>query len=116
MKDELKELIINNIDKHDDIQDSHDLNESLNYSGGVDEIIDSHIDIYNYDLRQWAVDNYNFIEDAMDEGLAEGVTDFHKLIQCGQYVALTQDAWQYMEELFSEFNGVLFNVSEEVTV
>jgi len=115
MKDELKELIIDNIDKHDDIQDSHDLYETLDYSGGVHEIIDSHIDIYNYDLRQWAVDNYNFIEDAMDEGLAEGVTDFHKLIQCGQYVALTQDAWQYMEELFNEYNGVLFNVEEEVT-
>ena len=114
MKDELRELLLNNIATDDKVGDCYDLVDRLDYNGGLHEIIDSNIDVYNYDLRKWAVDNYGYIEEALEEGLAEGVTDFHSLIQCGQYVQLTEQAHDYIEELFNEYDGVLFNVTEEV--
>ena len=110
MKDEIEELLLNNVDQTDSIEDAHDLYEHLDYSGGVHEIIDSNIDIYYYDLRQWSVDNFDYIEQALAEGLAEGVTDFHKLIQCGQYMQNVESAHDYIEELFKQYNGELFNV------
>ena len=110
MKDELRDLALQTIDNDDVLADSHDLYEHLDYSGGVHEIIESNIDIYYYDLRKWAVDNYGYIEQALEEGLAEGETDFHKLIQCGQFVQLTEQAHEYIEELFEEFDGKLFNI------
>jgi len=112
MKAELKDLILNNVNTDEVLQDSHDLYEHLNYSGLVDELIDSSIDIYYYDLRKWAVENYHFIDQAIEEGLCVYVEDFHKLIQMGQYVSLTEDAHTYLEELFEENDGKLFNIKE----
>lgn len=94
--------------------DAWELYEHLNYDGSVHELIDSSIDVYYYDIRKWAVDNWQFVEDAIDEGLCEGVTDYHKLIQLGQYISLRHDANQYIEDLFDELDGIAFNV--EVTV
>lgn len=111
MKDEILELLKRNTEKDDVIAEAYDLYEHLNYDGSIHEIVESNIDIYYYDLRKWAVDNYGYIEDAIEMGFAEGVTDFHKLIQCGQYFALEQEAHQIIEELFSEYDGVLFNVT-----
>lgn len=71
----------------DDVVDQYDLYNELDYDGSLHGLIDGAIDIYSYDLRKWSLDNYNFIEDAIEEGLCEGVSDFHKLIQAGQYVA-----------------------------
>ena len=113
MKDELKELLLNNVQKDDRFSDSGELYDHLDYSGGVHEIIDSNIDIYYYSLRQWAVDNYNWIDEAIESGLTGENADFHQLIQSGQYVALNQDAVEIVEELFEEYNGKLFNVEEE---
>tara|TARA_B110000093_G_scaffold176834_1_gene212863 strand:+ start:558 stop:926 length:369 start_codon:yes stop_codon:yes gene_type:complete len=96
--------------------DAWELYEHLDYSGGVHEIIDSSIDIYYYDLRKWAVDNYQFIEDAIAEGMWERggrPTDYYKLIQAGQYMRLREDAERYVEELYAEHDGIAFNV--EVT-
>ena len=39
----------------------------------------------------------------MEEGLCEGVTDFHKLIQMGQYVYYRNEANEALEEIFNEF-------------
>jgi len=93
--------------------DAWELYEHLDYSGGVHELIDSSIDIYYDDLRKWAVDGWMYVESAIDEGLCEGVTDYHKLIQAGQYMSLREDANQYIEDLFDELDGIAFNV--EVT-
>ena len=112
MREDIKDLMLNNVQTDDVFADSGELYDHLDYSGGVHEIIDSSIDIYYYDLRKWAVDNYDFIEQAMEEGLCEGVTDFHALIQVGQYVALNAEAIELVEELFTEHNGKLFNVRE----
>jgi len=61
------------------------LGDGVNDSGGVDEIVDSLIDIYNYDLREWAVDNYGYIEEAIDEFGTPDKFDYHGAIQLGQY-------------------------------
>lgn len=114
MKEDIKDFMLNNVEADDILTDSHDLFEHLDFDGGIHELIDSHIDIYYYDLRKWAVDNYGFIEQAMEEGLCEGVTDFHKLIQFGQFVKLSIEAREIIEDLFIKYDGKLFNV-EEVT-
>ena len=109
MKDEIKELILNNVKKEDRFSDSGELYDHLDYAGGVHEIIDSNIDIYYYSLRQWAVDNYNWIDEAIESGLTGDNADYHQLIQSGQYVALNQEAVELIDELFQEYNGKLFN-------
>lgn len=93
--------------------DAWELYDHLDYSGRVHELIDSSIDIYYYDIRKWAVDGWMYVERAIEEGLCEGVTDYHKLIQCGQYMSLREDATRYVEELYAELDGIAFNV--EVT-
>lgn len=112
MKEDIKDLLLNNIDLRDEIANPADLYDQLDYSGGIHEIIDSHIDIYNYDLRKWAVDNWEWVEEAMAEGIAGGDDDYHKLIQGGQYMALRQDAIEIVEELFQEYKSKLFKVTE----
>ena len=59
----------------------------------IHELADARVEIYYYKIRQWAVDgtNWQYVEDAMDEGLTEGVTDYHKLIQIGQYYKIEQE-------------------------
>ena len=110
MNEELKDLLINNIDPTDNLDDGYELYEHLDYNGGVHEIIDSNIDIYYYNLREWAVDHYRYIEQAISEGITEGVEDFHKLIQCGQYLQLVEQAHEIVNDLFREHEGKLFNI------
>nr|BAR35129.1 hypothetical protein [uncultured Mediterranean phage uvMED] len=112
MKEDIKEILLNNIDKTDQFDDSHELYENLDYDGSVHEIVDSNIDIYFYDLREWCVNNYDYIDRALRDGFCDGVTDFHKLIQIGQYVQLEQHSRNMVAELFEEYNGKLFNVME----
>ena len=84
----------------DGITDIHDLQEILDYDGTLHSLIDSKIEIYYYQLRAWAVENYDKIEEAMAEGLCEGVTDFHQLIQSGQYVAYREECYDAVELIF----------------
>lgn len=113
MKADIKELIERTLEGDESFGDAWELYEHLDYSGGVHELIDSSIDIYYDDLRKWAVDGWMYVESAIEEGLCEDVTDYHKLIQCGQYMSLREDANQYIEDLFDELDGIAFNV--EVT-
>ena len=79
--------LMDNFERDDKSFDkSYDLHEVLDYGGSLHELVDGKIDVYYQDLRAWSVDNYNFIEEAIEEGLCEGVSDFHRLIQSGQYV------------------------------
>jgi hypothetical protein len=89
---DIKNLIKEKNLKLADFRDQYDLKDTLDYDGSLHSIIDSYIDIYNYDLRKWAVEHYDEIEEAMEEGLAEGVTDFHQLIRVGQYNYISKEA------------------------
>ena len=46
MKADIKDLLLNNIDSSDEITDSGELYDHLDYAGGLHEIIDSNIDIF----------------------------------------------------------------------
>ena len=113
MKDDIKDLMEYKLKGDETFADCHDLYEHLDCDGSVHELIDGAIEIYYYDIRKWAVDNWAYVEDAIAEGLTEGVTDYHQLIQSGQYVQLSEEARAAIEELYNELDGVLFNV--EVT-
>lgn len=86
-----------------DFDDAWELYNELDDDGSVHEIVDGLIDIYNHSLREWAVENYEYVEEAIAEGLCEGETDFHKLIQAGQYVHYRNKANEAIEEIFNEF-------------
>jgi hypothetical protein len=92
-----------------DIDSAYNLVDALDYDGTLHEIIDGNIDIYNYDLRKWAVDNWEFVEEAIEEGLTEGLSDYHKLIQMGQYIALRGEANDIVESIYDDF------INNEVT-
>jgi len=81
--------------------DSSDLYDFLDYDGSLHERIDGAIDIYYYDLRKWAVDNYSYIDDAIEEGITDG-NDFHQLIQSGQYCYYREEANRAIELIFNE--------------
>lgn len=74
------------------------ITEYYNYQDDIDDIIhdiaDNNVDIYNYDLLEWAKDNYSYIEEAMDEfGTAtddRGHADFIRCIMQGQYLYIEQ--------------------------
>ena len=87
-----------------DMENAHEIIDALDYDGILHQIIDSYIDIYYYDIRKWAVDNWEFVEEAIDEGLCDGVSDYHKLIQTGQYVALRGEAYDIVESIYDDFN------------
>ena len=80
----------------------------IDYDGRLHEIIDGMIDIYYYDLRKWAVDNYHFIDDAIGEGLTEG-NDFHASIQSGQYVCYQREIYANLDLLIETLNKLLMN-------
>ena len=80
----------------------HDLYEEINYNGTIHEIIDGHIDIYYSDLRKWAVDNWEYVEEANEQGIGTNGIDYHKDIQAGQYLKFKQDAVEIIEEIFNE--------------
>jgi len=101
MENQVKELIAYKEIDLNDFADHHDLYQKLDYDGSLHEIVDGNIDIYYYDLRKWAVENYNYIDDAIEEGLCEG-SDFHKQIQSGQYVKLNEEMNEVVEKIFKE--------------
>lgn len=103
MKEEILEAIEDKEIILSDMENAYAIIDALDYDGRLHEIIDSYICIYYYELRSWAVDNWEFVEEAIQEGLCEGVSDYHKLIQAGQYVSLRQDALDAVESIYNDF-------------
>lgn len=56
----------------------------------ITEVADSSVDVYNDDLLDWAKNNYDFIEDALDEfGTPQdsnGKADFFQMIRQGEFL------------------------------
>ena len=103
MADQIQECIDYKELDLNDYNFDYDLYEALDYDGSLHEIIDGKIDVYYYYIRKWAVDNYNYVEDAIEEGLTEGVTDYHALIQSGQYVYFRELANEALTHIFDTF-------------
>lgn len=74
--------------------------DDSNYiSDKISELSDSIVDVYYYSLREWSVDNYGYIEDAIEEfGVDTKNPDFHKMIQMGQYFAYSQEFYSMVND------------------
>ena len=116
MREEIRDLILETTAKDDNFECHYDLYDRLDYLGRVHEIIDSNVDVYHYDLRKWAVDNYHWIDHALTEGFVAEDADFHQMIQAGQYQALELEASQIVNELFKQMRGIHFNIDQTETL
>jgi len=86
--EELEEAI-----KSDKIQDA------------ISEIADNNVDVYNYDLLQWFPDNYDKVEEAIEEyGFPEldGKPDMLQAIRQGQYLENEEVLYEALEEIKAE--------------
>ena len=70
---DIKDLIKEKNLKLADFRDQYDLKDTLDYDGSLHSIIDSYIDIYNYDLRKWAAEHYDEIEEGFAHPRQSGV-------------------------------------------
>ena len=73
-----------------------------NYSSGyvsdiINEIVENYIDIYTYDLFEWAKGNTYYIDRAVDElGRPDTIEDE---IRQGQYIAYQEDLYNNIEDI-----------------
>ena len=114
-KSDLTDLLSNyNFNSKDELIDYLN-DEDGNYIGdSISELSDSKIDLYNYDLRKWSVDNYNYIEDAISEfGIDTQNPDFHQMIQQGQYYAYSNEFYNLVNEFKDYIESLDFEEGEE---
>ncbi|HZJ99388.1 MAG TPA: hypothetical protein VFC79_05255 [Tissierellaceae bacterium] len=65
-------------------------------------IADSNVDIYNYNLWEWAKDNEQWIEEAIAEGLYNIDSrdfDLMALFMAGQYLQITNDLYADLDDI-----------------
>lgn len=80
------------------------ITEYYNYQNDVDDIIhdiaDNNVDIYTYDLLEWAKGNYSYIEDYVKEfGIDSQNFDFIGIIRGGQYLYIEQTLYNNKESM-----------------
>lgn len=83
------------------------ITEYYNCQNNIDDIIhdisNDNVDIYNYDLLEWAKDNYSYVEEAINEfGVAtdeKGRADFIGCIIQGQYLYIEQTLYSNKEAM-----------------
>ncbi len=106
-KTEILEVIEYNFDDNGLSKLISFLQDTINDNGAIDEMIDNKIDIYYHNLRQWFVDNYDYVDQAVDEfGKSE---DIHKDIQMGQYL-------YYSELVYESINDMVTFIEEKYNV
>lgn len=111
MKEELME-ILKDVGAMEDAKEclfSWELREILEGNNlCLSEYADGWVDIYNHDLRKWAVDNWNWVEEAFLQGVADGYAEadhcYHRAIMAGQYVYYSAAAAEALEEIFKDIN------------
>lgn len=67
----------------------------------ITEIADNNIDIYYYDLFEWAKNNFSYITEANEEMGTS--TDIIKQIQQGQYYANEKELYENLDESLQFF-------------
>lgn len=103
MKDSILDLIKYKEFNLADYNDAHDLREALDYDGSLHELIDNSIEIYTHKLWQWAAENYEYVDQAIDDGLADLSSGIVSALQAGQFLQLTEEANGALDEIFNEF-------------
>ena len=88
--------------------DAWELHQIFDQEIYLSEYVDGMIDIYNHDLREWAVDNWMWVEEAFLQGVADGYAEadhrYHRAIMAGQYVYYSAAASEAIEEIFDDIN------------
>ena len=110
MKEELMEMLdekdLGWIVEHFD--DAYELYNHFENQFHLSEYVDGMIDIYNHDLREWAVDNWHWVDEAIMQGVADGYAEadhcYHRAIMAGQYVYYSAAAAEAIEEIFDNIN------------
>lgn len=98
--EDLKKEVAKNFESYEEyITEYYNCQDDINDI--IHDITDNNVDIYTYDLMEWAKDNYSYIEDAVQEfGIDAQNFDFIGLIRQGQY--------KYIEEtLFNNYDNML---------
>lgn len=67
----------------------------------ITEIADANIDVYYYDLFDWAKNNFDIIEEANEEFGASN--DIIKQMQQGEYLAFEHDLYDNLEDSLKYF-------------
>ena len=113
-KSDLEDLLSNyDFNNKDELMDYLNDGDGNYISDTISELSDSKVDCYYYNLRQWSVDNYNYIEDAISEfGVDTKNPDFHKMIQQGQYYAYNNEFYNLASE-FKDYIETLDFEDEE---
>lgn len=94
----------NELDINNEITDYLYYDSSSYICDAISEYADGSVDIYNYDLLNWAKDNYSYIEEAIDEfgdvaKDSNGRADFIRTIQQGQYLKYERDAYNQLDDV-----------------
>lgn len=114
MKEDIKQAISYKSLDLNDYDDHSDLYDALSDDGTIHEIIDGMIDIYYYDLRKWAVDSYEYAEQAIEEGFIDmNNFDYHKAIQCGQYIYWQEESFDMVRTVFDELKKYELSINDE---
>ena len=105
MKEELMEMLeaADAMEAAKECDDAWELREIFDQDLYLHEHVDGMINIYNHELRLWAVHYWEWVEEAMQEGLASD-SDYHQAIQAGQYVYYNAAAYEAIEEIFDNIN------------
>ena len=113
-KNDLWDLINFRGEKFEDINELKEYFNNDDLYDFINELSDSKVDIYNYDLRKWSFDNYKCIEDAVDEfGIDQKSFDFHKLIMMGQYSAYSNE-FNYLKCEFLDYLDNFIELKREL--
>lgn len=111
MKEELMEMLESDAEAMEAAKECGEvweLREVFEDALYLSEYIDGNIDIYNHDLREWAVDNWMWVEEAFLQGVADGYAEadhcYHRAIMAGQYVYYEAAAAEALEEIFNDIN------------
>ena len=67
----------------------------------ISQFADNRVDLYNYDLKQWAMSHVDALEDVIDEGLYDPSHnyDFFKHIQAAQYMAIENEINESLKDI-----------------
>ena len=70
----------------------------------ISEIADNNIDIYYADLFEWCKSNYEYVEEAIAQGLCDLQNpDIPKMIQAGQYEYNSQDLYEHLDSIMLNY-------------
>jgi len=102
MKESILELIAYKELDLADYSGVHDLREALDYDGSLHQLIDSNVEIYTHKLWLWAAENYEHVDQAIEEGLADLSKGIVPALMAGHFMQLTEESNEALGEIFKE--------------